>query len=36
MFPNEGGQEHLVRDTNVSGIAKRRVVTVQRVRKSHV
>ena len=36
MFPNEGGQTHLVRDTKVSSIAKTRMVTWQRVRKSHV
>jgi len=36
MFPSEEGQKHLVRDTKVSGVAKRRVVTGQRVRKSHV
>jgi len=36
MFPNEGGEKHLVRDTKVSGIVKRRMVTGERVRKSHV
>jgi len=36
MFPNEGGQKHLVRDTRVSLIAKRRMVTGQRVRKRQV
>jgi len=35
MFPNEGGQKHLVRNTKVSAVAKRRTVTGQRVR-SHV
>ena len=36
MVPNEGGPRHLVRDTKVSWIAKRRMVTGQRVRKSCV
>ena len=36
MFLNEGGQKHLIRDKKVSGVAKRRMVTGQRVRKSHV
>ena len=36
MFLNEGGHKHLVRDTKGSGIAKRRMVTGQRVRKSNV
>ena len=31
MFPNEGGQKHLV-----SGVAKRKMVTGQRVTKSRV
>jgi len=36
MFPNEGGPKHLVRVTRVSWIAKRRMVTGQRVRKRQV
>ena len=36
VFPNKGGQKHLVRDIKVSGVANRRMVTGQRVRKGHV
>jgi hypothetical protein len=35
-FRNKGSQKHLVRDKKISGITKRRMVTGQRVRKSHV
>ena len=36
MFPNEGGQKHLVRDTKGWWGSKGKEVTGQRVRKSHV
>jgi hypothetical protein len=36
MFQNEGGQKHLVRNTKGRGLAKRRTVTGQRVRRIHV
>ena len=36
VFQNVGGQRHLVRDTKDSGVAKRRMVTGQKVRKGHV
>jgi hypothetical protein len=36
MFPNEGERKHLVRDKKFSGVAKRKMVTGERLRKSHV
>ena len=36
MFPNGRGQKYLVRNTEASGVARRRIVTGQRVRKSHM
>jgi len=36
VFPNEGIQKHLVRDTKSRLNSKERMVTGQRVRKNHV
>jgi len=36
VFPNEGGQKHLVRDKKVSRVAKRRTVTGQSEKESCV
>ena len=36
MFPSEGGQKHLVRDTKVQWGRKKKDVTGQRLRKGHV
>ena len=36
MFPYEGGQRHLAKNTKSQWVARRRTVTGQRVRKSYV